>query len=368
MKIPFYPYNKVFSSDKENYLKIFEEVCSKGSFIMQKELENFEKNMAEYSNCKFAIGVANATDAMELILMSSNLKQNGDILFCGHTMIATASAIKNTGFNPIPVEMDDNHYISIKDLKNKITQNTVAIMPTHLNGGMANMTEILNIAKEFNLGIIEDGAQALGAKVDDIMPGQKSFGSCISFYPAKTLGCFGDGGCILTNDKHIAEIIYKIRDHGRAANNTIELWGRNSRLDNLQAAILDYKLQNYDNLIKKRETIVEMYNDTLSKFDIDYLPFREKKRGTRYVYQNYEIRIKNRDKFKEKINENGVGTLIQWGGKSVDEFKIFNDKFNLPKTRDYLKSSLMLPLNEYLTFDEVDYICKVIKKACEETN
>ena len=141
--------------------------------------------------------------------MSSNLKKNGDILFCGHTMIATASAIKTTGFNPIPVEMNNNHFISIEDLKQKITDNTVAIMPTHLNGGMADMTEILKIANEFDLKIIEDGAQALGAKIDNIMPGQKSLGSCISFYPAKTLGCFGDGGCVLTNDEHIADIIYK---------------------------------------------------------------------------------------------------------------------------------------------------------------
>lgn len=366
MKIPFYPYNQVFSSDKKNYLQIFQDVCSKGSFIMQSELENFEKNIAKYSNCKFAIGVANATDAMELILMSSNLKQNGDILFCGHTMIATASAIKNTGFNPIPVEMDNNHLISINDLKKKITSNTVAIMPTHLNGGMANMTEILNIANELNLEIIEDGAQALGAKIDNIMPGQKSLGSCISFYPAKTLGCFGDGGCVLTNNKHIAETIYKIRDHGRSLNNIIELWGRNSRLDNLQAAILDYKLKNYDNLIKKRETIVEMYNDTLSKYDIDYLPFKNKKKDTRYVFQNYEIRIKKRDLFKQKLDENGIGTLIQWGGKSVDEFEIFLNKYNLPKTRNYLKNSIMLPLNEYLTFEEIDYICNKIKKICEE--
>ncbi len=366
MRIPFYPYDRVFSNDKENYLQIFENVCSKGSFIMQSELERFEKNIAKYSNCKFAIGVANATDALELILMSSNLKKNGDILFCGHTMIATASAIKTTGFNPIPVEVDDNHYISIDDLKKNITHNTVAIMPTHLNGGMANMTEILKIANEFDLKIIEDGAQALGAKIDNIMPGQKTLGSCISFYPAKTLGCFGDGGCVLTNDHYIADIIYKIRDHGRSANNMIELWGRNSRLDNLQAAILDYKLKNYDNLIKKRETIVEKYDATLSKYDIDYLPFKDKQKGKRYVFQNYEIRIKKRDIFKQKLYENGIGTLVQWGGKSVDEFEIFLNKYNLTNTRNYLNSSIMLPLNEYLTYEEVDYICDKIEKICEE--
>ena len=369
MKIPFFPYNKVFLSDKSNYLKIFENVCSKGAFIMQEELAYFEKNIAKLSECEYAIGVGNATDALELILMASNLPKGGEILFCSHTMMATASSIKISGFKPIPVEVSEDHCMDIQDIENKITPNTVAIMPTHLNGRMANMIVIEKIAKKHKLSIIEDAAQALGANINGIKPGQISLGACISFYPAKTLGCFGDGGCVLTNNNEIANKIYKLRDHGRNKTGQVDVWGRNSRLDNIQAAILDYKLTKYDLLIDKRRLLAKRYDDVLKNYKHVYIPKINNKDISRFdIFQNYEIRINNRDEFKNLLHKEGISTLIQWGGFAAHEHKIFEKKFELPFTEKVINQSLMLPLNEYITDNEIDYICNVLFKILETYN
>jgi dTDP-4-amino-4,6-dideoxygalactose transaminase len=369
MKIPFYPYNKVFSSDREKYLDIFDKVSSKGAFIMQEELTNFEKNIAEMSNCDYAIGVGNATDALELILMASELPKGGEILFCSHTMMATASSIFVAGYKPVPVEVSDDHNISIEDIKKKINSRTIAIMPTHLNGRMANMDKIIEVGKKNNLYIIEDAAQALGARINQIKPGQVSLGACISFYPAKTLGCFGDGGCVLTSNKKIAEKIFKIRDHGRDVNGQITEWGRNSRLDNLQAAILDYKLTKYDDLISRRRVIAKQYNDTLEKYEFIYKPIFNDKDYSRFdVFQNYEIRIDQRDKFKNLLELEGIGTLIQWSGQAAHQHQIFKKIYNLTKTDNIINQSLMLPLNEYITDDEMDYILKKLTNILDGFN
>lgn len=369
MKIPFYPYNRVFSSDRKQYLDIIDKVSSKGAFIMQQELSEFEKNIAHFSKCDFAIGVGNATDALELILMASDLPKGGEILFCSHTMMATASSIFISGYKPIPVEVSNDHCMDVDDMESKINSNTVAIMPTHLNGRMANMIKILDIVKKYNLSIVEDAAQALGANINQIGPGQLSLGACISFYPAKTLGCFGDGGCILTNNNVIAEKIYKIRDHGRGVDGEISEWGRNSRLDNLQAAILNYKLTNYDKLIDKRIKIAQKYETILKNYNFISRPSISEEKNKRFdIFQNYEIRIKNRDKFRALLQKEGIGTLIQWSGQAAHQHKIFTKAYDLPKTEKVMNESLMLPMNEYITDEEIDYILKIIKKILDDFN
>ena len=261
--IPFFNYPSLFNDHEEGLIKIIKEVSSKGAFIMQDELKEFETNLARYTDSKHAIGVANATDALQMLMMAGGIGPGDEVLFCSHTMVATASSIHFTGALPVPIEAGDDHLIDIDSIEKSINSNTKAICPTQLNGRVANMDEILSIAQKYDLQVYEDAAQALGAKYDGRFAGTFDMGGCISFYPAKILGCFGDGGAILCNDDSVADKLRLMRDHGRDESGDIPIWGFNSRLDNLQAAILNYYFDDYEKTVKRRREIAEIYNSGL---------------------------------------------------------------------------------------------------------
>ena len=363
MKIPFFNYSELFKSHEKELIKIFSSVAKKGAFIMQDELLTFENNLAEYLDCKYVLGVANATDALEMILKADGITENDEIIFCSHTMIATASAIKFSGAKPIPVEAGDDHLIDIESIKAAITERTKGIMPTQLNGRVSNMDDIVEVAKKYDLNIYEDSAQALGAKYKGKYAGTFGQGGCISFYPAKVLGCFGDGGAVITNESHIYEKVKLYRDHGRGEDGNISVWGYNSRLDNLQAAILNYFFQTFDEIIDRRRYIADLYQQRLSGIQEIILPPSPNDSSDHYdVYQNYEIEAEERDELKTFLHANGIGTMIQWGGKGVHQFKDLGFTESLPYTENLMKRSLMLPLNMFITNHQIDYVCNSIKK------
>ena len=239
MKVPFFNYPDVYQKYKSIFLEILDDVGNRGAFIMQNDLDNFEKEIAKFSGCNYAVGVGNATDALEMLVQVAGIKKDDEVIISTHTMIATASAISANGAIPVPVECGSDHLIDPKSIEKAITNRTKSIMPTQLNGRTANMAEICRIADHHGLLIIEDSAQALGSKYKGKNAGTFGLGGCISFYPAKILGCLGDGGMILCNDSEIYNKLLLIRDHGRdPKSGDVLLWGRNSRLDNLQAAFL----------------------------------------------------------------------------------------------------------------------------------
>lgn len=361
MKIPFFNYQSLYEEHKDSLLRIFSEVSSKGAFIMQSELTKFENELAEYTKSDHAIGVANATDALQMLMMADGIKEGDEVIFCSHTMVATASSIHFAGATPIPVETADDHLIDISSIEAAINSKTKAICPTQLNGRVADMEKILGLAKEHGLRVYEDAAQALGAKFDDKFAGTFDAGGCISFYPAKILGCFGDGGAILCNDKNTAEKLRLMRDHGRDENGDIPMWGFNSRLDNLQAAILSYFFKSYEDTINRRREIAELYNSKLESLSQLELP-EPPSQNTRHfdVFQNYEIQAENRDKLQSFLSENGVGTLIQWGGIPVHKFRNLGFNQELPKTDFLFERLIMLPINLSVSDDEIDYICSKI--------
>ena len=203
MNIPFFNYQALFKEHEQSFVDIFSDVGHRGAYIMQSDLSDLESKIADYVNIKYAIGVANATDAMQLLLKAGGIGIGEEVIFCSHTMVATASAIAFTGATPVPVEAGSDHLIDVEKIELAITPNTKAIMPTQLNGRVANMDEILRISDKYNLQVYEDSAQALGAKYKGQSAGSFGMGGCISFYPAKVLGCFGDGGAVLTNNKSI---------------------------------------------------------------------------------------------------------------------------------------------------------------------
>lgn len=361
MNVPFFDYQALFSKNEKKFVEIFADVGRRGAYIMQQDLLDFELKIEKYTGIKHAIGVANATDAMQLLLKAGGVGVGDEVIFCSHTMVATASAIAFTGATPIPVEAGSDHLIDPQSIIDAITPRTRAIMPTQLNGRVADMDKILDIAKDHGLQVYEDSAQALGAKFNGQFAGSFGLGGCISFYPAKTLGCFGDGGMVLTNDDDIAATVRLMRDHGRGENGNVSVWGFNSRLDNLQAAILSYFFQDYDQTIHRRRCVADLYHENLKGLDELILPPSTNSDNKNFdIYQNYEIEAERRDGLKEHLFSLGIGTLIQWSGKAVHEFKDLGFIQTLPVTEKIMKTSLMLPLNMTVTDDEVLYICRCI--------
>ena len=361
MKIPFFNYPALYKSHKENLLEIFDEIASRGGFIMQSDLEEFEKELSEYVG-GFVVGVGNATDALEMLLHVRDIKQGDEIIFCSHTMVATASAIKYCGAEPIPCEAGVDHLIDVTKIEKLITKKTRAIMPTQLNGRVSDMDSILEIANKYGLEVFEDSAQALGARYKGKHAGTFGVGGCISFYPAKILGCFGDGGAVICNDEETYKKIKLLRDHGRAENGEVEIWGFNSRLDNIQAGFLNYYFKTYDQTIARRREIADIYNKNLSSVEQLILPPLTSGKEHFDVFQNYEIQAQNRDKLQEFLSSEGIGTLIQWGGKAVHQFKQLGFNQSLPYTEGLFKRLLMLPINMTISDDEIFYVIDKVKE------
>lgn len=362
--VQFFNYPYIFESHKNQFLSCFDDVCSRGAFIMQKDLSDFEQHLADYSGANYAVGVANATDGLEMLLSVGGVDIGDEIVLCTHTMIATASAIHMNGAIPVPVEAASDHLIDPVSIEKAITSKTRAIMPTQLNGRTCNMDAVLEIADKYNLLVFEDSAQALGSRFKGRHAGTFGIGGCISFYPAKILGCLGDGGAVLCNDREIYEKLILIRDHGRnPETGDIDLWGRNSRLDNLQAAFLDFQFREYETVINRRRAIASIYQGRLEKFEQLVLPPAPDSEKDHFdVFQNYEIEAEQRDRLKAYLAEGGVGTLIQWGGKGVHQFKKLGFTQSLPYTEKLLERMLMLPMNMSLNDEDVHYVCDCITK------
>jgi len=361
MKVPFFNYPHLFTAQENEFSRILKDVGSRGAFIMQQDLQNFEQRVADYCGSKYAVGVDNATDGLQLGLMAGGVEAGAEVIICSHTMIATASAIHFAGAIPIPVEVGSDHTIDPDAIAGSITPKTRAIIPTQLNGRIADMAAIKSIADQYGLDIYEDAAQALGAQFKGQYAGTFGKAACISFYPAKILGCLGDGGLVLTSDREIYDKLLLLRDHGRASDGDIPLWGFNTRLDNLQAAFLNFQFDNYDQVIKRRREIAAQYQKFLEDVDQIQLPPDPDANSDYFdVYQNYEIEAQQRDKLKAFLADNGIGTLIQWGGKAVHQFTKLGFDYALPYTEKVFTRLLMLPLNMSITDTEVNYVAEKI--------
>ena len=362
IKVPFFDYSRLWLDNRKELISIIDNVSSSGGFIMQKAVSDFEQELAKYSGCNYAVGVGNATDAMEIFLEAIGLNKGDEIIISSHTMLATASAIKFAGGVPVPVDIGDDNLICKESIENAITSNTVGIMPTQLNGRVCDMDAISKIAKKNGLFVIEDAAQALGASFKGQHAGTFGLASCISFFPAKLLGCLGDAGGVLVNDKNLYHKIFQLHDHGRDTDGEVKRWGRNSRLDNLQAAILSHKLKTYKKVIERRREVAQMYQDRLSDLSELQLPPSPSNTSDHFdVYQNYEITADKRDDLKMYLSEKNIGTLIQWGGKGVHQFHQLGFNQKLPKTEKFFERCIMLPMNIFISNEDVDYICEVVK-------
>lgn len=368
--VPFFSYPHLFLSEEHDLTAIFRDVGSRGAFILQQDLARFERNLAAYLGVKHALGVGNATDALLLALRAAGIGPGDEVIFCSHTMVATAAAIHFAGATPVPVECGADHLIDPQAVEGAVTPRTRAILPTHLNGRTADMQALGAIANRHGLAIVEDAAQALGSRFQGQAAGTFGSAGAFSFFPAKTLGCLGDGGAIVTNSEHIYERVIQLRDHGRGSDGEIVSWGLNSRLDNLQAAILDFRLSSYDAAVEHRRALAGLYRDGLQSVpqlrlppgpDRDHPDHDHPDHDHYDVFQNYEIEAQDRDALRAYLEAHQIGSALPWGGKAVHQWAGLGFKAHLPFTEALFERMLLLPLNLSLTHHDVHYICNTIQ-------
>lgn len=366
--VPFFNYPHVFTSEERELIAIFTDIGRRGAFIQQRDLEEFERRLAEMVGAKYVLGIANATDALHLALRAAGIGSGDEVIFCSHTMVATAASVHFAGGIPIPVDCGSDHMIDPAAVETAITPRTKAILPTQLNGRTCDMDALQSIALRHGLLLLEDAAQALGATYRGRHAGTFGLASCISFYPAKTLGCLGDGGCVITSDEEMYRKLRMLRDHGRDETGEVCMWGLNSRLDNLQAAILNFRLNSYDQAIARRRQIAAMYDKRLRDLPGFKLPPPPDGDPLRFdIFQNYELEVERRDELRAYLKARGVGTLIQWGGKAVHQFRGLGFTQTLPYVEQMFRHVLMLPLNTALSDEDVTYVCDCVCEFYEIT-
>ncbi|MFH0793532.1 MAG: DegT/DnrJ/EryC1/StrS family aminotransferase, partial [bacterium] len=343
-KVRFVNFPRQYQQLKREFDSVFEEIMSGGDFILRRQLETFEKNIADYVGTKYAIGVNTGTDALYLSAHALGFGPGDEVITVAHTFVATVGVIVHCGATPILVDVRDDFNMDVNQIEAAITPKTKGLIPVHLNGHACEMDKIMKIAQEYELKVIEDAAQALGASYKGTRCGSFGDTGIFSFYPAKMLGTAGDGGIICTNDDVLARKLRAFRDNGRVDTvEVIECFGWCSRLDNLHAAILDMKFRYFDAWVKRRREIAKLYDENLA--GIDGLILHPRSIDDYYdAYQNYVIRCKKRDVLATHLRDSGVEILISWPTPLHKQKALGLSHFNLPLTERISAEVISLPM------------------------
>ncbi len=362
MKIPLVDLKAQYLSIKKEIDVAIKKVISQSAFIHGDEMKKFEEEFAQFCGVKYGVGVASGSVALDLAVMALGIGSGDEVILPAHTFVATAEAVSHIGAKPIFVDINERTYnIDSLLIEKAITQKTKAIIPVHLYGLPADMDPILKIAKKNKLKVLEDSAQAHGSEYKGKRIGSFGKAAIFSFFPAKVLGCYGDGGMIVTDNKKMADKVSLLRDHGRIEKYTHQIIGYGLRMDNLQAAILRVKLRHIDEWIKKRRELVTFYNRLLAETPV-VTPFEPD--DFKSVYYVYTIRVKNRDRVQEKLKEKGIATQIYYPiplHLQPAYRHLGYQKGDLPTTEKVCQEILSLPLYPELKLVQIKKIINAIK-------
>ncbi|MDD4908578.1 MAG: DegT/DnrJ/EryC1/StrS family aminotransferase [Candidatus Omnitrophica bacterium] len=360
-KVRFVNYPRQYQQLKEEFNAVFEEIMSGGDFILRRHLEEFEKRIAEYVGTKYAIGVNTGTDALYLSCRALDFKPGDEVITVAHTFVATVGAIVQCGATPVLADIKDDFNIDADKIEPLITSKTKGIIPVHLNGHACDMDKILALARKYNLRVLEDAAQALGARFKDRKCASFGDAGIFSFYPAKMLGTAGDGGMVCTNDAALARKLKAFRDNGRVDSvEVIECFGWCSRLDNLHAAILNMKFNYFDKWVDRRRQIASIYDKELS--GVGDILIHPRSGGDFFdVYQNYVIRSRERDKLVRHLRDSGIEVLISWPRPLHKQTALGLSRFKLPVTEKISNEILSLPMYPEITDEETKIVIDTIK-------
>ena len=368
MTIPLVDLKAQYDSIKDEIDAAIHRVIQNGQFILGPEVKAFEDEMAAYCGTKFAVGVASGTDALHLALLACGIKDGDEVITTPFTFIATAESIAKCGAKPVFIDIDPKTYnIDTAQIESKITSKTKAILPVHLYGQPAAMEPILEISKKHNLKVVEDCAQSLGAEYKGIKVGSLGDAGCLSFFPAKNLGAYGDGGMVVTNDPNIAETVRILRVHGSKATYQHVMHGFNSRLDALQAAILRVKLRHLERWNELRRSKATQYTRLLSQVDGIEPPFVEKYSKPSCNY--YTIRLKdsrlNRNQLRKYLESKGIQTMVYYplSLHLQEVYRYLNYKpGDFPQSELAQEQVLSLPMYPELSEEQIEETVKGIRK------
>lgn len=358
MKVPLLDLKSQYRPIKDEIGAAIQKILDSQSFIMGPEISELEKAIAKYSGTKFGVGVTSGTDALFLSLKALGIGVGDEVITTPFTFIATGGAIYNSGATPVFCDIDPRTFnIDPDKIKSKITKRTKALMPVHLYGLMADMDPIMTIAKKSGLKVVEDNAQSIGATYNGKVAGSIGDTGCISFFPGKNLGAYGDAGMIVTSDESLAQKLKVLRVHGSKIRYVHEMIGFNCRLDNLQAAILLVKLKYLDGWTKKRQENASYYNSQFAGLPVQapYVP-----EGYSHVYHQYTLRVPGqRDALMQHLNENGIEARVYYPiPLHLQEcFKTLGyKKGDFPETEKAMAEALSIPIDAELRPEQKDYI------------
>lgn len=334
-----------------------------GQYILGREVALFEKEFAEYLGVKYAVGVGNGTDALNLALRACGIGPGDEVITVSHTQVATVAAIEITGAKPVLVDIEPDYFtLDPQKIVAAITPKTRAIIPVHLYGQAADLEPILKVAKKYHLYVIEDGAQAHGAMYHNRRVGTWGHFGCFSFYPTKNLGALGDGGAVVTDNFRLAQKVRKLRQYGWTEKRLSLYPGINSRLDEIQAAILRVKLKSLDQENKRRRFLAEIYHKNLIDRNLVLPAVRS---NSTHVYHQYVIRTKNRDRMRTYLSNSGIQTMIHYS-IPVHLHPVYKNRLK-PKTKlvyteQAVGEILSLPIYPELTPKQINSVIRAIHK------
>lgn len=339
------------------------DVMASGHFILGENVQALEKEIAAYCGCQYGIGVASGTDALRLAFAALDIGPGDEVITTPFTFIATANTISRAGARPVFVDIEPRTYnLDPAKIEAAITERTKAIVPVHLYGQPADMDPIMAIARRHGLKVVEDSAQAIGAVYHGRRIGSFGDVSCLSFYPTKNLGAYGDGGMVTTNDAEIADKVDILRRHGGKRRYYHEVLGFNSRLDEIQAAILRVKLPHLDRWEERRREIARHYDNLLADVPEVVTPFVLP--GVQHVYHQYTIRARSRDDLAKYLQEQGIGSMIYYPlplhlQKMYDSLGYAEG--DLPESERAAREVLSLPMYPELGEEQIERIAGAIR-------
>jgi len=347
--------HELYKDEIENAILKVARNCN---FIMGEEVSQLEKSLEEFTGAKFAVSCSNGTDALLLAMMALDIKPDDEIITTPFTFIATAETIAFLGAKPVFVDIDETTYNINPDLiEEKITSKTKAIIPVSLYGQPADMDKINLIAKKHNLKVIIDGAQSFGSTFNGITDSALGDISTTSFFPAKPLGCYGDGGAVFTNDENLANKMKSLRLHGQSKRYHHQYIGMGGRLDTIQAAVLNVKLKYYSKDLALRAEVASKYTKALVNHSNLVLPSIDEKATS--AWAQYSVRVKNRDEVQNRLKDAGIPTAVHYPMPlHLQECFLYlgYKKGDFPISEIVSEEIMSLPMNPYVTNDEIEYI------------
>ena len=370
--IPIVNLKSQYQSIKDEVDTAIQRVLEHGQFILGPEVTTLEEEIAAYCGTKFAVGVASGTDAIRLALLACGIGAGDEVITTSFTFVATVETIIQCGAVPVFADIDPGNYnISPDKIEGKITARTKAILPVHLYGQAADMDPILELAKKYDLKVIEDCAQALGAEYKNRKVGSMGDAGCLSFFPSKSLGAFGDGGMVITSDPKLAEMVDLLRKHGAKSSYRYAVPGYNSRLDTIQAAILSVKLKRLDNWNKSRWGHAMLYSELFRDMDGIQPPFVEEYGRPSFNY--YTIRIEDhrlgRDKLKEYLASRDIQSAVYYPLSlhlQVAYKALGYKQGDLPESEKAQEEVISLPMFPELSKEQVEEVARAVKEFTKE--